>query len=204
MVGLRAVHALGVLPSDVAREAQRRDDKRHQVEDGRGEEARHYARILGREVEQGTDGGVDGDEDQPKGHAAWDGDKGPLRPDVGHQCGFAEDDAQYCRVQGGTPHPVPRYSSVALGKIPKPYELREDVGDERVVEPIQDPAEKRVHLEEDASLSELIKLWISIEQPSRNELVENAHRKRWTDGEEDVVKGQCPGFVDDLPGEPVL
>lgn len=48
------------------------------------------------------------------------------------------------------------YLSVALGKIPKPDELRYEVREKRVVETIKDPGPERMHLEKHTLLSELV------------------------------------------------
>jgi hypothetical protein len=45
-----------------------------------------------------------------------------------------------------------------------------------------------VHFEEGILLSELVQLRISVQQASRDELIEDTHHKWWKDGEEDVVE----------------
>lgn len=62
VVGLRAVHALVVLPAKVSQEADDREEDGHEVEDGGGEEARDDGEVFGAEVKFGGDGAVDGDE----------------------------------------------------------------------------------------------------------------------------------------------
>lgn len=96
------------------------------------------------------------------------------------------------------------YFSIALGKIPKPDELRYEVREKRMVEPIKDPGPKRMHLEEDTFLSELVQLRVTIEQASRNELVENPYHNGWEDGKEYVVKGQGPRFENDFARKCIL
>lgn len=61
-----------------------------------------------------------------------------------------------------------------------------------------------MRFEEDALLPELIELRISIQEARRDELIEASHCQRWRDGEEDIVKGKCPGFKDDLARKGVL
>ena len=58
-----------------------------------------------------------------------------------------------------------------------------------MVETVDDPGEERVHLEEDTLLSELIELWIAVEETGTDKLIEDAHSKRGEDGEKDVVEG---------------
>ena len=61
-----------------------------------------------------------------------------------------------------------------------------------------------MHLEESILLSELIQLRISVKQASGDKLVEDTHRKRWKDSEEDVVEREGPGFVDYFARESIL
>ena len=61
-----------------------------------------------------------------------------------------------------------------------------------------------MHFEESALLAELVELGIAVEKAGRDELVEDAHDERGKDGEEDIVEGERPGFVDDLTGKAVL
>lgn len=81
------------------------------------------------------------------------------------------------------------YLPVTLGEIPEPDELGDEIGEERMVETIEDPGPENVHLEKDAFLSELVKLWISVEEASRDELIEDTDYKRWENGKEHVVEG---------------
>ena len=53
--------------------------------------------------------------------------------------------------------------AIALLKIVVEDEFGHAICEQRVIEPIQDPAPKRVHLEEHTFLAKLVKLWISIE-----------------------------------------
>ena len=57
-----------------------------------------------------------------------------------------------------------------------------------MIEPIKDPREERVHFEECALLSELIKLGITVSETSADELVENTHNEGWEGGEKDIVE----------------
>jgi NADPH:quinone reductase-like Zn-dependent oxidoreductase len=61
-----------------------------------------------------------------------------------------------------------------------------------------------MHLEEDALLAKLIELGIAVKKAGGDELIEDSHDERWKDGEEDIVKGERPGFVNNLSGEAVL
>lgn len=204
VVGLRAVHALAVFPRDVAQEAEDGDDEGHEPEDGRGEEVGDDAGVFGGEAEFGRDGGVDGDEGHPDHHAAGDGEDGVLGPDVGHQRGLAQDRGKHGRIQRCAPHPVPGDFAVALRQIPVPDELRGKVRDEGMVEAVQDPGPERVHFEEDSLLTELVQLWVAVEEPSGDELVENAHGQGGKESKEDIVEREGPRFEDDLARKGVL
>ncbi len=204
VVRLRAVHALCVLPGEVAQEAEERDEQGHGVEDGGGEEARDDGVVFGREAKFGRHCGVDGDEAEPDDHAAGDGEEGVFGPDVGDQRGFAEHRAQHRRVQFCAPDPVAGDSAVALGEVPVPDELGDEIRDEGVIEAVENPGEKGVHLEEDTFLAELVELGVAVEEAGGDELVEDAHDERGKDGEKDVVKGEGPGFKDDLAGKGIL
>ena len=94
--------------------------------------------------------------------------------------------------------------AVALGKVPVPDELGDKVGDERVVEAVEDPGEERVHFEKDTLLAELIELRVAVEEAGRDELIEDAEDEGGKDGEENVVEGESPGLEDDFAGEGVL
>ncbi len=54
--------------------------------------------------------------------------------------------------------------AIAQRQIIPPDELRRDIQNEGMVEAIRDPGEEGVHLEEGILLSELVKLWVSIQQ----------------------------------------
>lgn len=204
VVGLRPVHALGVLPREVAQQAERRQHHHHEVEDGRGEELRNDALVLRTDADHGRDDAVDGEEDEPDGHAAGDGHERVLGPHVGDERGLAQHRRQHRRVDHGAPHPVAGHFAVALHQIVVPDQLEEDVGKEGVVEAVEHPGEEGVHLEKDAFLAELVELRVSIEEAGRDELVEDAHHEGGKDGKEDVVERQSPGLHDDLPGKGIL
>ena len=123
VVGLRPVHALGVLPGEVAQQAEARQHQRHQVEDGRGEEAGDDAGVFGRESQFGRHGRVGCDEGQPDDHRPGDGEEGVFGPDVGDERRFAQHGGQHGRVECGAPDPVPGYLAVGLRQIPVPDEL---------------------------------------------------------------------------------
>lgn len=61
-----------------------------------------------------------------------------------------------------------------------------------------------MHFEEDAFLTELVQLWITIQQTGADKLVKYAEDEWREDGEEDVVKGEGPRLKDGLAGEGVL
>ena len=56
------------------------------------------------------------------------------------------------------------YLPITLREIPEPDCFRYEVCEERVIETIEDPGPERMHLEEDAFLSELVELWVAVEQ----------------------------------------
>ncbi len=58
-----------------------------------------------------------------------------------------------------------------------------------MVEAVENPGEERVHLEEGTFLAELVQLGISVEQASRDELVDYAHCEWRKDGKKDIVEG---------------
>lgn len=61
---------------------------------------------------------------------------------------------------------MPSYLPVTLRKIPEPDCLGYKICEERVVETVEDPRPERVHLEEDAFLSELVELWVAVKEAS--------------------------------------
>ena len=204
VVRLRAVHALVVFPGEVAEQAQGRQDDGHEVEERGGEEARHRAGVFGGEAEFGGGGGVGGDEDEPDDHGAGDGEEGVFGPDVGDESGFAEHGREDGGVERGAPDPVAGDLAVGLRGVVEPDGFREEVGEEGVVEAVADPGEEGVHAEEGALLAEAVELRVAIEEAGGDKLVEDAHDQGRKDGEEDIVEGEGPGFVDDFAGEGVL
>ena len=79
----------------------------------------------------------------------------------------------------------------------------DEVEHQTVVEAIADPRPEVVRLEEDALLTELIQLRISIEQSCIDKLIEDAQHERWHDREDDVEERQRPRLVNDLSREGV-
>lgn len=61
-----------------------------------------------------------------------------------------------------------------------------------------------MHFEKGPLLSKLIELWVTVEETGRDELVKNPHHDRGKKGEEDVVEGERPRFVDHLTRKGVL
>lgn len=204
VVRLREVHALCVLPSEVAEEAGHGEEDELDVEDGRGEEDGDDAEVFGAEANFGGDGCVDGDEGEPDDHRSRDGEDGVFGPYVGDEGGFAEYGGQHGGVKRSAPYPVACRFAVALWQVVVEDAFADEIGEERVVEAVANPGPEGVHFEEDAFLAELIKLRVSVEETSGDELVEDAHGEGGEDGEEDVIEGEGPGFVDDLTAEGVL
>ena len=61
-----------------------------------------------------------------------------------------------------------------------------------------------MHFEKGSFLAKLVELGIAVKKAGGDKLVKYAHDKRWKDGEEDIVEGKGPRFVNDLSGEAVL
>ena len=119
VVCLREIHALGVLPGDVAEQAGGRKDEGEGVEDGRGEHDGDNAGEFDREAAADLrgDGGVDRDKNQPDDQGAGDGEDGPFRPYVRDQCRFEEHDAENGCVEAGAPEPVTADLAVAQDEV---------------------------------------------------------------------------------------
>ena len=83
---------------------------------------------------------------------------------------------------------MPSNFAVALRQIPVPDELGGNVKEKRVVEAVENPREECVHSEENALLPELVELRVTIEETSRDELIEDTHRDRRRYGEKNVVQ----------------
>src|SRR5690349_17203140 len=94
--------------------------------------------------------------------------------------------------------------AVALREIIKEDCLGDEIGEEGVVEAVSDPREEAVHLEKDTLLAKLVQLRIPVQEPGRDELIEDAHGEGREDREENVVERQGPRFKDDLTGEGIL
>jgi len=204
MVRLRAVHALCVFPAKVAQEREDGDDKGHEVEDWRRKEARDDGVVFGGKPQLGRHGRVDRDESEPDDHAAGDGEECVFGPDIRNKGGFAEHDTKHRGVKCGAPDPVAGDFAVALGQVPVPDQFGNKIGDEGVVEAVEDPGKEGVHFKEDTFLAELVELGIAVEEAGGDELVEDAQDEGGEDGEEDVVEGERPGFENDLAGKGVL
>lgn len=165
---------------------------------------REDAAVLGAEVEERRDGAVDGDVDEPDGEAAGDGEDGVFRPGVGSQCGLAEDGDERGGVDGGAPDPVAGDGAVGEDQVAAVDSGGDVVDYQGVVEAVGDPGPEGGHAEEDGLLGEVVELGVAVEEAGGDELVEYAKGEGGEDGEEDVVEGEGPGFVDDGAGEAVL
>jgi len=155
---LREVHALGVLPSEVAEKADRGEDNNQKPENWRREESWDEAFVFSGETGANVGGRVrvGREEGHPDNHRARDGKDGVFGPDVGDKGSFAKYGSLNCGIEGSAPDPMASDLTVALGKIVKEYRLREVIGDEGVVEAITDPREEAVHLEKDTLLAKLV------------------------------------------------
>lgn len=204
VIGLWPIHSLGILPRHVAYQTENRQAEHLEPKDGRREQPGYEAVILFREAQEGCHGSVCRDEDEEERHGSRDRNDVVLCPVVGNQPCLAQHREQDRTVHGRTPDPVACYLAVALGEIIRPEKLAPDVDHERVVDSVGDPGEKDAQSEELISLPEGIELRVAVEQASRDELVQNTHRKRWQHSEDDVVQGECPRFIDNLTRKDVL
>lgn len=204
VIGLRPVHSLGVLPRHIARQTQYRQGEHLQPKDGRCEQPGYETVILFREAQEGRHGTICGDEDEEERHGARDRNDVVLCPVVGDQPCLAQHREQDCAVHGRTPNPVACCPAVALDEIIWPEKLAPDVDHERVVDSVGNPGDKDAQSEELISLAKGIELRVAVEQASRDELVKNAHCKRWQHGEDDVVQRESPRFIDNLTRKDVL
>jgi hypothetical protein len=204
MVGLRVVHALGVLPGIISEKAKDGNDNDSQPEGNTGEESRDNASIFHAESKLGCNSRIDGQEDEPDCKTARDGNHSVFGPEVGDECCFAESSDQASCVKSGSPHPVSSNLTITLWQIIQEDEFRYKVENKRVVETVCYPAEERMHSEEHTLLTELVELRVSIEQTSRDVLIEDTKNKGRHNCEENVVETHRPGLKDDLSGETIL
>ena len=142
VVCLWFVHSLGVLPGEVAEEAEDGQNDHHEVEDWRGKDLRYDTFVFGRDADLGGHNAVYGKEDQPNSHTAGYRDERVLRPDIGHESCFPKDRGEDGAVDHGAPDPVTSHFAIALDEIIEPDQLEKNVGDQRVVEAIENPREK--------------------------------------------------------------
>lgn len=82
--------------------------------------------------------------------------------------------------------------AITLGEIVQEDGLRDEVQDERVVEAIGNPAPEGMHLEENTLLTELVELWVTVEQACADELIENTEDEGRQNRKEDVIERQRP------------
>ena len=123
MIGLRSVHALGVLPGDIPKEAKDGDHKGHEPEDGRGEETWDHSIVFGGEVKHRSDSAVDRNKGEPDDKTAWYSEESPFGPEVCDECRLAEDSDKNSGIERCTPDPMPGDLTIALWEIPKPDEF---------------------------------------------------------------------------------
>ena len=83
MIGLWAIHALVVLPSEVTEQRKERKEDDHEVENRGGEHSRDNSVVLGAEIEFRGDSAVDWNKCEPDDHGARDGEEGVFCPDIG-------------------------------------------------------------------------------------------------------------------------
>ena len=190
VVLLGEVHALGVLPGEVADQAHRGEDEAQGVEDRvaehDGDDAVELVAEARADIRRRV--AVRGDERQPDYKRARDRQDGVFRPHVGDERCFAEHDEEDGRVGRGAPHPVAGDFAVAEDAVVEEEVAAEDVGQDGVVEAVGDPGPEGVHAEEEALLCELVELWVAVEQACRDKLVEDTNGERREEGEEHIVE----------------
>lgn len=143
-------------------------------------------------MEFGRDPGVQRQEEEPEQQRPRDGDDVPFGPRVGDEAGFAEDGDEGAGVDGRAPYPVTGRLAVGLDQVVPEEEHGDEEDDEGMVEAVGDPRDKRVHLEEDTPLRELVQLGVSVEEACGNELIEYAQDERRHHRKDDVVEGEGP------------
>ena len=79
--------------------------------------------------------------------------------------------------------------TISLNSIVPPDEFGEDVENYGVIERVCDPGDEGMHFEKGILLSQLIELRVSVQETSRDKLVEYADHQRRGNSEEDVVEG---------------
>lgn len=72
-----------------------------------------------------------------------------------------------------------------------------------VIQRVPDPQPELRSCEERIALAEHVQLGIPVEDASGDELVEDTDDKRGENGEDDIVQGECPRLVGNLPREVV-
>ena len=165
VIRLRQVHALGILPGEVAQETDGGQEDVHGVEDWGCEEAAEDADVLGGEVGEDFrhDRGVEGHEAQPDKEATGDGDDGVLGPDVGDECCLAEDDRKHGSVESQCPDPVASNFAVRLWQVVEEDGFGQKVCEQGMVEPVADPCPEGMHFEEGALHPQLVELGIAVQ-----------------------------------------
>ena len=93
VIGLRAVHTFVVLPGEVPKESEEREEDGHDIEDRGSKHTRDDGVVFSRKADLRCHGTVDGDEGEPDDHRAGDGEEGVFGPDIRDQGRFAEDHA---------------------------------------------------------------------------------------------------------------
>jgi len=163
-----------------------------------------HAAVFGAEAQTRGYGAVDGHEAEPDEQRPGDSQDGILRPRIRAQRRLAQHRDQRTHVHRRAPDPVPRHCAIAQHKIAAVDGRGDVVDNQGMVEAVADPGPEGGHAEEDATLGEGVELGVAVEEAGGDELVENAEGEGGKDGEEDVVEGESPGFVDDGAGEAVL
>ena len=139
VVALREVHALGILPSKVSDQTERRQHDDHCPEPWIGEQTLNDANVFVRDVDHWCHCRIDGHKDEPQKEGSWDGKNGVLGPDVGDETGLQEDGGQIGGVGSGAPCPVTSISTIPLRPVIQDEGLSSEVENKRVIEAVCDP-----------------------------------------------------------------
>lgn len=117
VVGFRVVHALNVLPDEVAQQTEHHQDNRLQPEYWAGVQSRDDTLQLGREIGHRRDVGVGDDKYPPDKHTTGNRHHMVLGPVTRHKRCLTQHCEQSGVVHGSTPDPMARDLAIALDEI---------------------------------------------------------------------------------------
>jgi hypothetical protein len=162
MIRLWIVHALGVLPSEIAYQTHGGKSDDRQPESWTGHDDRQGIDVFRADVQLGRDESVYGQEYEPDADATRDCNDGVFGPDVSDQSCLEKHRYETCRVHGSAPYPMASDLSVRKWAVIPINQDGAIVQDHGMVEPIAHPGPEIVPAEEDTLLGELIELWVAV------------------------------------------